>query len=165
MGEVYEARRLTDGKVVALKVMSLDSGDARAKQRFAREAEAGTRIESPHVARALVSGEDEASRTAYIAFDLVQGPTLDAFLREQATLSFDDRRALLVQLGQALTAAHAAGVVHRDLKPENLRVEVRAGGLHLWVLDFGLAKSVATLDASGTAPGLGTPLWVAPEQS
>jgi len=165
MGTVYEAERLADGAMVALKLSSLTGGDGRARRRFAREADAATKIESPHVARALASGEDPASGCAWIAFELARGPTLDLYLRDHALLSLEAAARLLEQLGDALAAAHRAGLVHRDLKPENLRVDERDGAPHLMVLDFGIAKEFQGLDVSATAPGLGTPLWVAPEQS
>jgi serine/threonine protein kinase len=165
MGTVYEAERLADGAVVALKLSPLTGGDARARRRFAREAEAATKIQSPHVARALASGEDPTSGCAWIAFELARGPALDVYLREHPSLSLEDAARVLEQLGDALTAAHRAGLVHRDLKPENLRVDERDGAPHLMVLDFGIAKEFQGLEVSATAPGLGTPLWVAPEQS
>jgi eukaryotic-like serine/threonine-protein kinase len=165
MGTVYEAERLADGALVALKLSSLTGGDGRARRRFTREAEAALKIESPHVARALASGEDPASGRAWIAFELARGPTLDVYVREHPGLPLEDAARLLAGLGDALAAAHRAGVVHRDLKPENLRVEAHDGRPHLLVLDFGIAKEFKGLDVSATAPGLGTPLWVAPEQS
>jgi serine/threonine protein kinase len=165
MGTVYEAERLADGTAVALKLSSLTGGDGRARRRFAREAEAAAKIESPHVARALASGEDPTNGCAWIAFELARGPTLDVYLREHPSLSSHGKARLLEQLGDALAAAHRAGLVHRDLKPENLRVDERDGAPHLMVLDFGIAKEFQGLEVSATAPGLGTPLWVAPEQS
>ncbi len=165
MGTVYEAERLADGVAVALKLSSLTGGDGRARRRFAREAEAATKIASSHVARALASGEDPTSGCAWIAFELARGPTLDVYLRDHPSLSSLEAARLLEQLGDALAAAHRAGLVHRDLKPENLRVEERDGEPHLMVLDFGIAKEFQGLEVSATAPGLGTPLWVAPEQS
>jgi serine/threonine protein kinase len=150
---------------VALKLSPLSGGDPRARRRFTREAEAATKIESPHVARALASGEDPTSGSAWIAFELARGPTLDVYLREHPSLSTREAARLLEQLGHALAAAHRAGLVHRDLKPENLRVGERDGAPHLMVLDFGIAKEFQGLEVSATAPGLGTPLWVAPEQS
>ncbi len=165
MGKVYEAERLADGAVVALKLTTLGRGDARARRRFEREAEAASKIESPHISRSLDSGEDAATGMAWIAFELARGPTLDVYVRARPDLPLAVAARLLAGVGDALAAAHRAGVVHRDLKPENLRVEERAGEPHLLVLDFGIAKEFAGLDISATAPGLGTPLWVAPEQS
>jgi len=166
MGIVYEADDLVTGTVVAVKVSAPDSGaDVRARRRLTREADAGKRIDSAHVARALDTGEDRARGLVWIAFELAAGPTLEVYVRERWPLPRADAARLLADLGTALSAAHAEGIVHRDLKPENIRVEPRPDGPFLRVLDFGIAKSVAALEVSATAPGLGTPLWVAPEQS
>ena len=166
MGSVFEAEDGLDGRVVALKVSAPDAGaDARARRRLAREAEAGSTIESPHVVRALATGEDASTGLVWIALELAPGPTLDAYVRERSPLERSVAARLLLQLGDALAAAHRVGVVHRDLKPDNIRVEERPDGPWLRVLDFGIAKSIAGLEVSATAPGLGAPLWVAPEQS
>jgi hypothetical protein len=166
MGSVFEAEDGRDGRIVALKVSAPDdAADARARRRLAREVDAGRTIDSPHVVRALAAGEDSATGLVWIALDLAPGPSLDAYVREHAPLEVAVAGRLLLQLGDALAAAHRVGVVHRDLKPDNIRVEERPEGPWLRVLDFGIAKSVAALEVSATAPGLGTPLWVAPEQS
>jgi serine/threonine protein kinase len=166
MGSVFEAEDGRDGRIVALKVSAPDdAADARARRRLAREVDAGRTIDSPHVVRALATGEDSATGLVWIALDLAPGPSLDAYVREHAPLELAVAGRLLLQLGDALAAAHRVGVVHRDLKPDNIRVEERPEGPWLRVLDFGIAKSVAGLEVSATAPGLGAPLWVAPEQS
>lgn len=166
MGSVYEAEDLSAGLVVALKVSAPDAAaDVRTRRRLAREAEAGVTIDSPHVVRGLGSGDDAATGLAWLALELAPGPTLAEYVKARTPLSSADAARLLLALGEALAAAHRAGVVHRDLKPENIRVEERADGPFLRVLDFGIAKSIAGLEISATAPGLGTPLWVAPEQS
>jgi serine/threonine protein kinase len=72
---------------------------------------------------------------------------------------------ILCQLFSAMRAAHAAGVVHRDLKPENIIVIQTDATPFIKVLDFGIAKSLGTSTALQTAPGQGTPLWTAPEQT
>ena len=166
MGNVFEADDERNGRVVALKVSAPDdAADGRARRRLAREAEAGRTIASPHVVRVLDTGEDAATGLVWIALDLAPGPTLEGYVLEHAPLERSVAARLLLQLGDALAAAHRVGVVHRDLKPDNIRVEERPDGPWLRVLDFGIAKSIAGLEVSATAPGLGTPLWVAPEQS
>jgi serine/threonine-protein kinase len=74
-------------------------------------------------------------------------------------------RGVLSQIFSALTVAHAAGIVHRDLKPENIRVSGTAEAPSVKLLDFGIAKDFGVDTLSGTTPGLGTPLWTAPEQA
>jgi serine/threonine-protein kinase len=127
--------------------------------------QAGRSIASEHVARVVDSGEDAGRGIGWVAMELVRGQELYEFVRERAPLAPDLAERLMTQLFDALTAAHATGIVHRDLKPENVRVGERDGEPWIKVLDFGIAKSLAGLEISGTTPGLGTPLWTAPEQA
>ncbi len=166
MGSVYEVERVADGERLALKLVDLSArSDPRAARRFEREVQAGRSIASEHVARVVDSGEDAARGFGWVAMELVRGQELYEFVSERAPLAPELAERLMGQLFDALSSAHAAGIVHRDLKPENVRVGERDGEPWLKVLDFGIAKSLAGLDISGTTPGLGTPLWTAPEQA
>jgi eukaryotic-like serine/threonine-protein kinase len=162
MGSVYRAESTSDGAVVALKIVSLSATlDGRAERRFEREVESGTRIQSPHVARTLASGKLGDSGLAWLAMEFAEGVGADELLRRRGALSLGDARRLLQQLFAAVGVAHREGIVHRDLKPENVRVDA---GLMVKVLDFGIATDFVVNNLSGTTPGLGTPLWTAPEQ-
>jgi serine/threonine-protein kinase len=164
MGSVYRAEPLAGGDVVALKIVRLDATpDGRAVRRFEREVESGQRIQSPHVARTLTSGRLGES-LGFLAMEFADGVSFDELVRSRGRLEPALARALLSQLFAALSAAHAEGIVHRDLKPENLRVAGGGSALSLKVLDFGIAKDFGVSTLSGTTPGLGTPLWTAPEQ-
>jgi serine/threonine protein kinase len=166
MGSVYEVERVTDGERLALKLVDLSArSDPRAARRFEREVQAGRSIASEHVARVVDSGEDAGRGLGWVAMELVRGRELHDFVLERAPLDPELAERLMTQLFDALSAAHAAGIVHRDLKPENVRLGERGGEPWLKVLDFGIAKSLSGLDISGTTPGLGTPLWTAPEQA
>jgi serine/threonine-protein kinase len=164
MGSVYRAEPLDGGPLLALKLVRLDGVDGRAARRFEREAESGQRIQSPHVARTLASGKLGES-LGWLAMEYASGQSLEALVQSQGGL---DRETALLVLGQlfgAAAAAHAVGIVHRDLKPDNIRVSDQDGGLGVKVLDFGIAKDFGVSTLSGTTPGLGTPLWTAPEQT
>jgi len=166
MGTVYRAEPLAGGEAVALKIVSLTgAGDSRAVRRFEREAASGARIGSPYVARTLDSGR-VGERWGWLAMEYAEGVSLDELGPAGATPRIEPRaaRRLLSQLFSALSAAHREGIVHRDLKPENLRVARGGDALELKVLDFGIAKDLSVSTLSGTTPGLGTPLWAAPEQ-
>jgi serine/threonine protein kinase len=163
MGSVYRAEPLSGGACLALKIVNLGaSKDPRALRRFEREAESGTRIDSPYVARTLEAGA-AAGGLAWIAMELAEGDTLTELVQSHGALPLTDARGLLEQLFGALGHAHAVGLVHRDLKPDNVRV-VRGEPWRTKVLDFGIAKDFGVDTFSGTTPGLGTPLWTAPEQ-
>jgi eukaryotic-like serine/threonine-protein kinase len=94
--------------------------------------------------------------------ELLEGDNLGELLRRSGRMPPAEAFAVLSQVGSALEATHAAGVVHRDLKPDNLFLTRRGGSPHVMLLDFGIAKRLAP-DARATRC-LGTPLYMAPEQ-
>jgi eukaryotic-like serine/threonine-protein kinase len=166
MGSVYRAEPLGGGPSVALKIVNVDtSKDPRALRRFEREVESGKRIESAYVARTLEAGDLGSGGLSWIAMEFAAGQSLSELVRERGGLDLRSAAPLLEQLFSALSEAHAANIVHRDLKPENIRVASEGEKLSVKVLDFGIAKDFGADTLSGTAPGLGTPLWTAPEQS
>jgi len=163
---VYRAEALEGGGVVALKLLNLSATrDPRAARRFEREAESGARVDSPYVARTLASGTLGDGGLAWLAMEFADGVGLDELVRQQGPLGPEQAHAVLAQIFSALSAAHSAGIVHRDLKAENVRVERAGTELRVKLLDFGIAKDFGVDTLSGTAPGLGTPLWTAPEQA
>jgi serine/threonine-protein kinase len=162
---VYRAEPLEGGANVALKIVNLHaSKDPRALRRFEREVDSGSRIKSPYVARTLDAGGLAEAGWGWISMEFAHGQTLAELVTARAGLDLRTAKALFEQLFAALSAAHATGFVHRDLKPENIRVSADGDGLLLKVLDFGIAKDFGIETFSGTTPGLGTPLWTAPEQ-
>lgn len=166
MGTVYLAQTLDGGEARALKVLkpSIANEQLKGTERFAREAKVGDRIDSEHIIRVFDTGFDEATGLHWLAMEYLDGLPLTAFL-EQHQPSDAVRRHLLDQLFSAIAAAHRAGVIHRDLKPDNLFVVDLEREPELKVLDFGVAKTLhASMVASRTEGGLGTPLWTAPEQ-
>jgi eukaryotic-like serine/threonine-protein kinase len=166
MGSVYRAELLESGEVVALKVVNLGvARDPRALRRFEREAGSGSRIDSPYVARTLESGTLEEGSIAWLAMEFAEGESFDTWLHARPRLSLAEARRVLSQLFSAMAVAHAAGIVHRDLKPENVRISGDAQAPSVKLLDFGIAKDFGIDTLSGTTPGLGTPLWTAPEQA
>lgn len=168
MGIVYAATDLENGRACALKLMSKDlSHEPKFVERFQSESTVGQRIEGPHVAAVFDAGFSRADPAQpYFAMELLEGENL-----EQHLARFPDgsphAEHVVRSLFRAIASAHAASVVHRDLKPENLFLAApgEAGAPPLLkVLDFGVAKIVRETTHGGTAPGLGTPLWTAPEQ-
>jgi serine/threonine protein kinase len=165
MGAVY---RVTErgGAARALKLMKPDLlEDPQFLARFAQEAEIAKRIQSPHVVATFASGQDTESKLPWLAMELLEGRTLDDYLKETPFPPLPIARRILDQLFGAAAAAHAANIVHRDLKPENVFLVGPADAPFVKILDFGIAKIVKESTHSGTVAGLGTPLWTAPEQS
>ncbi len=165
MGAVY---RVTErgGAQRALKIMKPDLlEDPKFLERFAQEAEIAKRIQSPHVVATFASGQDPESKLPWLVMELLEGRTLDAYLKETPFPPLAIARRILDQLFGAAAAAHAANIVHRDLKPENVFLGGPVDAPFVKILDFGIAKVVKESTHSGTVAGLGTPLWTAPEQS
>ena len=170
MGAVFVVEQLSTGKQRALKLMRPEvAQDAQSRQRFELEAKAGSRIESDHVVEIHSAGVDAG--TPYIVMELLDGEDLATRMDRAGAFTPSDARDLFEQLCHAVAAAHAAGIIHRDLKPENvfLARKKRAGESarpDVKVLDFGIAKVVAETATRGATSGMiGTPMWMAPEQT
>jgi tRNA A-37 threonylcarbamoyl transferase component Bud32 len=169
MGAVYVVEQLATRRERALKLMhpTLVS-DERSLERFGREAQVSARIESDHVVEVIAAGVDRASSTPWLCMELLRGEELAARLA-RGPLAPAETREIVRQLGHALGAAHRAGIVHRDLKPENLFLAApRRQGVPftLKVLDFGVAALVhEATGKSNATQGVGSPLWMAPEQT
>jgi serine/threonine protein kinase/formylglycine-generating enzyme required for sulfatase activity len=167
MGVVYVAVQLSTGKERALKLMS--SGPQRDDtmvERFAREARVGSLIKSNHVVDVIGAGVDVPTNTPWLAMELLEGEDLADYVVRVGALPRPYVHALFSQLCEALGAAHAIPIVHRDLKPANIylaRSTLPNVPFIVKVLDFGIAKILSA--PSGTSGAIGTPLWMAPEQT
>jgi eukaryotic-like serine/threonine-protein kinase len=168
MGSVYVVEQISTELQRALKLMHPELvRDPRLRQRFEQEARIGGQIASDHIAQVISAGVDPSSGTPWLAMELLQGETLAEWIQRRRT-SLQELFAIYGQLCHGLAAAHATGIVHRDLKPENIFVAVpRQAGLPFFikVLDFGIAKMASRHGAGATTTSMGTPLWMAPEQT
>jgi phosphate transport system substrate-binding protein len=168
MGTVYEVEQVATGARRALKVMHGEfAHDAGLRARFVREARMATEIASDHVAQVLDAGDDEPTGSLYIVMELLDGATLSRELRRRGAFAWSDVLEIVRQIAHALGAAHERGFVHRDLKPANVFLSrSRSAGLPIMVkvLDFGIAKAMAG-SSEATRAILGTPAWMAPEQT
>src|SRR5690349_324093 len=163
MATVYRAldRRLE--RCVAVKVMHPHlRGTGEARARFAREARAVARLKHPAILEIYdYSGSD--SDDAYIATELLTGPTLKAFVESVTEVPGEIAACIGVELAAALAAAHAEGIIHRDVKPENVLLHQ---GRDIKLTDFGIADMLDPSMSHMTATGqlLGSPAHMAPEQ-
>ncbi|WP_437670929.1 protein kinase domain-containing protein [Sorangium sp. So ce131] len=168
MGAVYVAEQTSTGKLRALKLMHPQlCADPRLRERFEQEARVGALVESDHVVQVIGAGVDQASGVPWLAMELLEGEDLAARLKRCGLFSPQDLYDIFRQLCHALGAAHRAGVVHRDLKPQNIFLAKSHSATAPWsvkVLDFGIARIAAEASTMATA-SLGTPLWMAPEQT
>jgi serine/threonine protein kinase/Tfp pilus assembly protein PilF len=151
MGEVYLAQDTRLDRKVAIKFLNEEfSQDADKLKRFIQEAKAASALNHPNILTVYEIGEVDSKN--YIATELIDGHTLRQQLSQKEPLSLNEILKIGVQVAEALSAAHAAGIIHRDIKPENIMV--RTDG-YLKVLDFGLAKLLETRRGEGGTRGHG----------
>lgn len=169
MGAVYRAEQRSTGNTVALKIMLPDLLiDAKSRERFEHEARVSSRIKSSHVVKVLAAGIDEPTQTPWLAMEFLDGQNLADYSSSRGPLAPGVVLAVLRQVGHALSATHAAGVVHCDLKPENIFIapsQTEGVPFDVKVLDFGIARLVKEGRQSATVTtAIGSPHWLAPEQ-
>ena len=163
MATVYLARDLKHEREVALKVLREDLSASIGAARFLREIKIAAQLQHPHILPLLDSGE--AGARLFFVMPYVKGESLRERLAREGELPIHEAVRLLIEIVDALMAAHAHGVVHRDIKPDN----VMLSGRHALVTDFGVAKAVteATGGSGLTTLGVavGTPTYMSPEQA
>jgi serine/threonine-protein kinase len=159
MGDVYKARDPRLGRYVALKFLRRDDPDQL--KRFVREAQVQAKVEHENLCPVYEVGEVEGH--SYIAMQYISGGSIKEISDLLTPLQ---KVEIMVDVADALHAAHQAGLIHRDVKPANILAERNPdGSWHPYVVDFGIAREIDTpqdLTVSGMV--LGTPAFSAPEQ-
>ena len=164
MGEVYEAKRLDDSELVAIKVLFPHLLDVpQMIERFEREVAAVRRLTKASTAEVIDSGVAEDG-SPYLVMERLRGEDLAAVLRRRGHLACDEWSSHLAKLAALLDTVHEQGIVHRDLKPSNVFM-LENGDVR--VLDFGVARLVdsrSALTLTGDQSVIGSPGFLAPEQ-
>ena len=166
VGRVYRATHRTMNRTVAIKVMSADvTRTGTARQNFQREVRAAAKLNHPNIITAYDA--NEVGDRFYLVLEFVDGPTLDALVRQRGPLPWPEACELVRQVALGLQHAHEHGMVHRDIKPANLLVaRTSAGGCVVKIADFGIAKFTPPTRTSSPGANLtGTPDYISPEQA
>jgi serine/threonine protein kinase len=164
MGTVVRAKHLQLNTRVAIKLIRGSRvGDPSAVRRLVKEARAAASLRSDHAVR-VVDIEWLPNGVPYIVMEYLDGSPLSRVVAENGPLDQGRAVDLMLQVLEAVSEAHAVGIVHRDLTPNNLFL---AKGEAMKVLDFGLSKSMAPADGAattGTNTLVGSPHYLSPEQ-
>jgi serine/threonine-protein kinase len=170
MGYVYEAVHLAIEKRFAIKVLAEEMCSHPSHvERFLREARTTSKLDHENIVDISDCGPT-GTGSVFFVMEYLDGEDLGTLIDREAPLSWERARHLILQLCDALTSAHAQGVVHRDIKPQNcFRTTRRRDPDFLKVLDFGIAKLLGEEHASGrkltrTGQIFGTPEYMSPEQ-
>ena len=165
MGTVFLAKDTIIGRKVALKILKIPDSllpeeTEVLKKRFLIEAKAAGKILHPNIVTLFDIGIEKD--IVYLAFEYIEGTTLEKLIRKQAPLDIKKAVKIAIQIANGLEAAHKEGIIHRDIKPSNILItkdEV------VKISDFGIAK-IDSLDIKLTITGsiVGTPQYLSPEQ-
>lgn len=170
MGLVYKAYDSRLDREVALKFITTGFEDAQHQERFIREAQAASRLETPHICTVYTVEESEEG-FLFMVMPYLVGQTLDSYLHRQDSypvMPLERICDIMIQLCRGLATAHKAGIIHRDIKPSNIFLE-KSGRVRL--LDFGVAKWKSSDGMASMAPSssqnvfMGTLAYMSPEQA
>ncbi|MCC9194801.1 protein kinase [Arthrobacter sp. zg-Y916] len=161
MGEVWKARDLVLGRIVAIKILKEEyTGDPGFLNRFRAEARHTALLNHEGIANVFDYGEEEGS--AYLVMELVPGQPLSTIIEREKVLSPDRTLSIIGQTATALAVAHRQGLVHRDVKPGNLLILPDG---RVKITDFGIARLADQVPLTATGQVMGTAQYLAPEQA
>src|SRR5712692_10334760 len=161
MGAVYKARDLELGRLLALKVIKPELANRPdILRRFKQELILARQVTHKNVIRIFDLGMADGLK--FITMDYIEGRDLKSVLEHRTKLPPEEAVPIFEQICRGLEAAHTEGVVHRDLKPQNIMVD---GQGRVWVMDFGLARSLELVGMTRTGALMGTPDYMSPEQA
>jgi serine/threonine protein kinase len=162
MATVFLARDIKHDREVAIKVLHPELSASIGSDRFEREIKLAARLQHPHILGLYDSGS--AGELLYYVMPFVRGESLRDRIAREGMLPIDDAVRITLEVCDALGHAHAQGIVHRDIKPENILL---SNG-HALVADFGIARAASEAGQqklTQTGMAVGTPVYMAPEQS
>lgn len=160
MGTVYRAVRDGGAAPVALKLVKREHAeDGVYRRRFLHEARAASEVSHPHLVDVVDAGEVDGRQ--FLAMRLITGRPLDELVRAGELLEPPAAARVAVQIGDALDALHAKGVIHRDVKAANILLQADGSAA---LTDFGLAKGAGYAGLTAVGQIVGTIEYLAPER-
>src|SRR5437870_8710462 len=167
MARVFLAAERHPPRKVAVKVMNPEVSTPEFRERFIREVELTSRLSHPHIVPILAADEclfvpDGPDGLCYYVMPYIEGESLRARLEREQRLPLEEALRIALEVGDALSYAHAQGIIHRDIKPENILLS----GDHAWVADFGIARAVSAAGGHNLTGGqpVGSLAYMSPEQ-
>jgi len=161
MADVYLAHdRLLDRRVAVKVLLPEFASDAANVERFRREAQAAAGLSHPHIVSVYDWGEEDD--VSFIVMEYVPGQTLREIIQSYGRLGPMDAARIAAEIADALSFAHAHGVVHRDVKPGNVLITPQG---QVKVADFGIARAETGEPLTKTGAVLGTATYFSPEQA
>ena len=160
MGTVYQVDDVDLTREVALKLIRNDIAEnATVLERFKREIQLSSKVTHRNVLRVYDLGETDGVQ--YLTMQFIAGEDLASLIKREKRLPIDRVLKIFRQICEGLEAAHEQGVIHRDLKPQNVML---GPGDHVYLTDFGLAKTLEQSGVTQTGAVVGTPYYMSPEQ-
>jgi serine/threonine-protein kinase len=142
-GAVYRATDLQTGQIVAIK----ENQRHQTFQRFEREGKLLMQLSHPNLPKVHEVFVDQTTGRAFLVMDFIDGETLEEMLeRLKRPLNWQEAQPILAQVINALNHLHRNKVVHRDIKPSNIIVTKRNEKVHVFLVDFGVAKVMEEVD-------------------
>src|ERR1700689_563282 len=161
MGAVYKARDKELDRFLALKVIRPELAvHPDILHRFKQELILARQVTHKNVIRIFDLGQADGIK--FITMEYIEGEDLQGLLRRKKKLEPAEAATIMAQVCRALEAAHSEGVIHRDLKPQNIMLD-KTG--RVYVMDFGIARSLVTKGMTQTGALIGTPDYMSPEQA
>src|SRR5215831_3399187 len=164
MAEVYKAYHASLDRYIAIKLLHpFLADDPDFKKRFEREAQNIARLKHPNIVQVYDFEYDAESESYYMVMEFIAGQTLKDYLTQlgDERMSMGEVLRIMRSATEALSYAHARGMIHRDVKPANLMLDSDG---RVVLTDFGIAKIVTGIQFTASGGMVGTPAYMAPEQ-